>query len=54
VVRQITDAVRSAQRQFVGHFSPGRLVVVAAPHYMEPIIPERIAREVRRVIAASG
>jgi hypothetical protein len=30
------------------------LIYVDAPHYMEPEIPERIARELERVIAASG
>ncbi len=49
---RITATIRRAQRAFVGRFSPGRLVVVDAPHSMAPVIPDRIAREVERVIAA--
>lgn len=51
-VEEITAAVREAQRKLVGRFSPGRLIVLDVPHYMEPEIPERIAQEVERVIAA--
>lgn len=46
-------AIRKLQRKFVNHFSPGRLFRLDVPHYMEPAIPERIAQEVRRVIAAA-
>jgi pimeloyl-ACP methyl ester carboxylesterase len=49
--RRFRRAVRREQRAFVGRFSRGRLAIVDAPHYMEPVIPERIAREVRRVVA---
>jgi len=52
-VKRLTAAIRRAQRAFVSHFSPGRLVIVEAPHYMEPVIPERIAREVLRVVEAT-
>ena len=48
---KITAAIRSAQRKFVDRFSPGRLIVLDVPHDMVPAIPERIAREVRRVAA---
>jgi hypothetical protein len=41
------------QRDYLARFSPGRLVVVDSPHHMEPEIPGRIAREVRRVVASS-
>jgi pimeloyl-ACP methyl ester carboxylesterase len=51
---RITAAIRKAQRAFVDRFSPGRLIVLDVPHAMEPVIPERIAREVERVIAAAG
>ena len=47
-------AWRMLLREFVDRFSPGRLIYLEAPHYMEPEIPERIARELERVIAASG
>lgn len=52
---QMAAAVRRGQRAFVNRFSPGRLIRLDVPHYMEPVIPERIAREIERVIdAASG
>ena len=38
---------------YVDRFSPGRIVNVNAPHFMEPVIPERIAKEVREIIRAS-
>ena len=47
-------ALQELQREFVDRFSPGRLINLDVPHYMEPEIPERIARELERVIAASG
>ena len=47
-------AVRKLQRQFVERFSPGRLIDLDVIHYMEPEIPDRIAREIERVIAAAG
>ncbi|MDP8942539.1 MAG: alpha/beta hydrolase [Actinomycetota bacterium] len=50
---RITAAIRRAQRAFVARFSPGRLVVLDVPHHMAPVIPDRIAREVERVIAAA-
>ena len=46
--------VRNNQRDFVARLSPGRLLIVDTPHCMEPVIPERIAREVHRVIANSA
>ena len=46
---KILTAIRKAQRAFVDRFSPGRLIVLDVQHRMEPVIPERIAREVRRV-----
>jgi pimeloyl-ACP methyl ester carboxylesterase len=44
--------LRERQQAFVDGFSPGRLIVVDAPHFMEPAIPERIAEEVKSVVAA--
>jgi pimeloyl-ACP methyl ester carboxylesterase len=52
-VKKMTAAIRRVQRDFVRRFSPGRLVFVDVAHYMEPIIPERIAQEVVRVLNAS-
>lgn len=51
---RITAAIRRTQRTFLDGFAPGRLLVVDTPHYMEPLIPERIAREVERVIRAAA
>ena len=47
-------AERRLQPDYLTRFTPGRLVLVDSPHFMEPEIPGRIAREVRRVVAASG
>jgi len=54
--RRVEAAMRRAQRAFIARFSPGRLIVVSGvpvPHDMAAAIPERVAREVERVIAAS-
>jgi pimeloyl-ACP methyl ester carboxylesterase len=51
--KKISAAFRNNQRDFVARFSPGRLIIVDTPHDMEPVIPGRIAREVKRVIANS-
>lgn len=51
--KEITAAERKLQRDFLARFSRGRLLLVDSPHFMEPAIPERIARETERVIAAS-
>ena len=50
---KIETAIRRAQRAFVARFSPGRMVVVDAPHDIAGTIPERVAREVERVSAAA-
>jgi pimeloyl-ACP methyl ester carboxylesterase len=52
--KKIIAADRRLQRDYLARFTPGRLVLVDSPHYMEPEIPGRIAREVRRVVAASA
>ncbi len=52
-VEQMTAAIRAEQRAFVNRFSPGRLLILRdVPHFMEPAIPQTIADEVKRVIAA--
>ena len=51
---KIVAAERRLQRDYLTRFSPGRLVLVDSPHWMEPEIPGRIAREVRHVVAASA
>jgi pimeloyl-ACP methyl ester carboxylesterase len=40
-----------AQKAFVHRFSPGRFEWVDAPHFMEPVIPDQIAKAVREVAA---
>jgi pimeloyl-ACP methyl ester carboxylesterase len=40
------------QKAYVERFSPGRYLRVDAPHFMERAIPEKIAKELRRVIAS--
>ncbi len=37
--------------RYVDRFSPGVLVEVESPHYMEAAVPERIAQELEKVIA---
>lgn len=40
-----------AQADYVHRFSPGKLVWVDAPHFMEPLVPGEIAEAVRGVAA---
>ncbi len=51
VTPESVRAYRAMQRRFGDLWSPGRMVIVDTPHYMEPEIPGRIAKEVRAVIA---
>jgi pimeloyl-ACP methyl ester carboxylesterase len=46
----IDAVIRQHQQAFVGRFSQGRLEIVDAPHHMEPVIPDKIVAETRRVI----
>jgi pimeloyl-ACP methyl ester carboxylesterase len=41
--------ILDAQAAFVDRFSPGTLTWVEAPHFMEPVVPDRIAQAVRDV-----
>jgi hypothetical protein len=41
-----TEAERRMQREFVGRFSPGRLIYVDTDHCMEPVIPGLLAYRV--------
>ena len=50
---EMAEAIRQLQDEFVSHFSPGHLYRLEVPHYMEPVIPDRIAEEVRAVIEAA-
>jgi pimeloyl-ACP methyl ester carboxylesterase len=47
-----TEAVLDELPEYVESFSPGVLKKVESPHYMEPVIPERIAKEVETLIAS--
>jgi Na+-transporting methylmalonyl-CoA/oxaloacetate decarboxylase gamma subunit len=38
--------------RYVDRFSPGVLKEVESPHYMEAAVPDRIAQELEKVIAA--
>ena len=51
VAPKIASVIRRAQQAYVKRFSPGRRVVVDAPHNMVPVVPEVIVREIERVIA---
>jgi pimeloyl-ACP methyl ester carboxylesterase len=53
-IPEYDDVILGLLANFVGRFSPGRLVWVDAPHFMEPVIPEQIATAVRAVIAQSS
>jgi pimeloyl-ACP methyl ester carboxylesterase len=53
VTKESMQAYRAMQQRFVDLWSPGTMLILDVPHYMEPIIPDRIADEVRGVIAAA-
>ena len=53
VTKESMQAYRTMQQRFVDLWSPGTMLILDVPHYMEPIIPDRIADEVRGVIAAA-
>ena len=46
----VETLVRQYQQGFINRFSRGRLEVVDAPHNMEPVIPDKIIAETRRVV----
>jgi pimeloyl-ACP methyl ester carboxylesterase len=43
---EVKAAIMEAQLRFLDLFPDGKLVVVDAPHYMEPVIPDRIVEEI--------
>ena len=45
--------INEKREEFVSLFPQGSLEMIDAPHYMEPLIPDRIAEEVRVVIDAT-
>jgi len=48
-VEEMSAAIRKDQRDLMRRFPEGRTVTVDAPHYMEPVIPDQIARWVEEV-----
>jgi pimeloyl-ACP methyl ester carboxylesterase len=48
--KQVETLVRQYQHGFINRFSQGRLEVVDAPHHMEPVIPDKIVAETRRIV----
>jgi len=49
-----TSQIRTLQAAYVERFSPGSLITVAAPHFMEPVVPDQIAAAVRGVIETAS
>lgn len=47
-------AILGLQAAYVKRFSPGKLVRVDSPHFMEPAVPEKIAAALRDVINSAG
>ncbi len=50
---ELKEQILHAQQRFLDHFPQGELVIVDAPHYMEPVIPDRIAEEIAGVAERS-
>jgi pimeloyl-ACP methyl ester carboxylesterase len=50
-VEAMTKAIREDQAKLMSHYPQGEITTVDAPHYMEPVIPERIEEEVEKVAA---
>ena len=48
---KLKKQVLQAQQRFLDNFPQGELVIVDAPHFMEPVIPDRIAEEIASVAA---
>jgi pimeloyl-ACP methyl ester carboxylesterase len=49
-VASMTPLLRTLQEELVERYGSGEVIFVAAPHYMEPVIPDRIADEFTRLI----
>jgi pimeloyl-ACP methyl ester carboxylesterase len=52
-IPEYNKKILGLQKAYVERFSPGRYVRVDSPHFMEVAIPERITKELRRVIEAA-
>ena len=46
--------VLEARAAYVDRFSPGRLIELDSPHFMEPVVPREIAEAVREVAALAA
>ena len=46
---ELKQQILQAQQRFLDNFPQGELVIVDAPHFMEPVIPDRIAEEIASV-----
>ena len=44
-------AVPKAIAKYIDRFSPGVILAVESPHYMEAAVPDRIVQELDKVIA---
>jgi pimeloyl-ACP methyl ester carboxylesterase len=51
--QKLKEQILRAQQRFLDLFPQGELVIVDAPHYMEPVIPDRIAEEISSVAERS-
>lgn len=49
-IPEYDDVILDVLAGYVDRFSPGELVWVDAPHFMEPVVPDEIATAVRAVI----
>lgn len=47
-------AVPGLREAFVARYSPGELIFVDAPHYMEPVIPDQMVDVIRDVVSKAG
>ena len=53
-VEKLRPLIPREQRAFVDRLPRGRLLVVDSPHYMEPVVPELIAKEIHRVVRSGA
>ncbi len=49
-VAEMTPVIRTLQTELVDRYGSGEVIMVNAPHYMEPVIPDQIAEELTRLI----
>ena len=49
-VAEMVPVIRTLQQELVARYGSGEVIMVSAPHYMEPVIPDRIAEYLVRLI----